>query len=288
MAKNKGGHDEAGVSGKTRNPQEFLQPDTQFSGQSGNDDDIQSLGKRYPEVSLPAQGLLSRFTRKRHLALLLAVVTGVGMYVGVQDLRDEEKNPSSADLVELAERAATKFAPDYERYARYAGPNAAFVDDYYAEEFCKNVEDFIKDKYIGKDKIADIECTTKKLTITTEDGTVVTATPDGKETITGPGTRLSADFRAVVDEAVRKHTQADDFYAETGFTAPFFTGQTKDDICQKIIDEVNDRFAQEIVRHSCEPYRISFTSDTREVVVATAQEGIRVTSTKPPPKKPGS
>jgi len=305
MAKDPKNRDEAGVSGKTRNPKEFLQPETQFAETSANESAVQALGKKYPSVSLPSQGILSRFMTLRHLALVIVAATGLGIYAGVQNELDNRENPPSADLVELAERATTKFSPNAERHARNEayfqrfpelreqqaaafGHQKTFADGEDVDEFCESVEDFVKDKYIGKDKIADIKCTAEKLTITTKDGTVVTATPDGKETITGPGAKLSSNFKAVVDEAVRKHTQADDIYAETGFSAPFFTGATKDKICQEIIDEVNEHFAQRIVRNSCEPYRMSFTSDTREVVVATAQDGIHVRSNKDAPKKPGS
>lgn len=291
---------EAGIGG--RNPNEFLKAppahaDADEGGKKGKE--IPPQGKKYPRVSIQGAGILSRLSYRQLVGVLIA--TGVlGFGYAVYDELDTRANPPSADLTELTERAVTKFSPlmaGYEKHDSFfersphladrAGHRSVFASPESVDEFCSEVEDYIKDKYIGKDGIADVKCSATEVKITTEDGTVVTSTPKGTS-ITGPGASLSADFRAVVDHAVRTHSTSDDFFAETGFTTPFYTGKDGDTVCNNIINEINQRFAEELKSSQCDPYTMRFTSESGETITATPYNGITVKTDRPPPKKPGS
>ena len=291
---------EAGISG--RKPDEFLKAPQNFAAADGNGkakQDIPPQGKRYPRVSIQGAGILSRLGWRQLVGVLIAAgAFGFG-HVVYQEV-DHRQNPPSADLTELTERAVTKFSPLMEHYERHDGffersPHLAegarhrsvFTNPESLNDFCSDVERYIKKKYIGKDGIADVTCTATEVKITTDDGTVVTATPKGTQ-INGPGASLSADFRAVVDRAIRTHSQTDDYFVEVGFTLPFYSGKDGDTVCNNIINEINERFAEEVTASECGPYGMLFTSASGETVTATPYNGITVKTDKPPPKKPGS
>ena len=289
---------EAGISG--RNPDEFLKaPPAHAASSAKKGKEIPPQGKEYPRVSIQGAGILSRLGVKQLVAVLVA--SGVfGFGYAVYNELDTRANPPSADLTELTERAVTKFSPLMQGYEKHdsffersphladrAGHRAVFATPESLDDFCSDVEDYIKDKYIGKDGITDVKCTATEIKITTEDGTVVTSTPKGTS-ISGPGASLSSDFRAVVDRAIRTHSQSDDFYAETGFSHPFYTGKDGDTVCNNIINEINQRFAEEVTASQCDPYTMRFTSASGETITATPYNGITVKTDKPPPKKPGA
>lgn len=300
MAKKTDDPFEAGISG--RNPGEFLNaPESRSVSDKGlkSKQEIPPQGKSYPRVSIQGAGILSRLSYRQLVGVLIA--TGVfGLGYAVHQELDHRENPPSADITELTDRAISKFSPLMQHYERHDGffersPHLAegarhrsvFATPENLDAFCSDVEKYIKKKYIGKDGISDVTCTATEVKITTEDGTVVTATPKGTN-ITGPGENLSADFRAVVDRAIRTHSQSDDYFVETGFTLPFYTGKDGDTVCNNIINEINARFAEEVTAAKCDPYTMRFTSASGETVTATPYNGITVKTDKPPPKKPGS
>lgn len=291
---------EAGISG--RNPDEFLKSPQNFAAADGDGKttkDIPPQGKRFPRVSIQGAGILSRLGYRQLVAVLIAA-GAFGFGYAVHQELDNRTNPPSADLTELTERAVTKFSPLMQHYEKHdgffersphlaerAGHRSVFATPESLNDFCNDVEDYIKDKYIGKDGIADVTCSATEVKITTDDGTVVTATPKGTR-INGPGASLSADFRAVVDRAIRTHSQSDDYFVETGFTLPFYTGKDGDTVCNNIINDINARFAEEVTASKCDPYTMRFTSASGETITATPYNGVTVQTDRPPPKKPGS
>ncbi len=273
-----------------------------FDSKSDNDSDS-GMEPRYPNICLPSASLLSRLSY-RHALLLLTVTIIGGNIEDHYHHKDRKAYPPSADLQQVTEQSLFKHSHILQRYqqgdeflerlempefsSRY-GIGATYVYPNELRKFCRDVEREIKRKYIGKSKIVDFECNLDKLVMTTDDGTVVTAIPRVGVSVTGPGASYNTSLTEVVNEAVRRHSEADDYYVETGFSMQFFfNGAQKDEMCRKIVDDVNARFAERITDYHCATDRIEFTSASGETVTATPNRGIEVKTNRPPPRRPGS
>ncbi|TVQ84637.1 MAG: hypothetical protein EA357_02255 [Micavibrio sp.] len=293
----------AGISGIQ--PQKLQ---TEFDRKSATKDfddtnDKSGMESRYPKISLPGASLLSRLNY-RQVLLILAASTAMNFGLDYHYGKDRKAYPPGADLQQITEQSLFKHSHILQRYqqgddfierlempefsSRYdIGETYVYPNE--LRKFCRDVQREIKTKYIGKSKIVDFECNLDKLVMTMDDGTVVTAIPRVGVSLTGPGASYNTSLTEVVNEAVRRHSEADDYYVETGFSMQFFfNGAQKDEMCRKIVDDVNARFAERITNYHCAPDRIEFTSASGETVTATPNRGIEVKTNRPPPRRPGS
>lgn len=241
------------------------------------------------------------FTARNWKKMILAGLLGFTVLGYMASEHNKELNKKSVDLQEVVDLAIQENAEEalerYERAGQYYNKvtnptggvyNTAFALDGDVEDFCKDVEEDIRNRYVGKNGIADFTCTKDKMTITMEDGSVLRANALGS-VYDGPSADKSGDLAATVHSALVKHTEADDEYYNsfgTDVISSFWkTNDEKDEICQKILDEVNATFAGK-VQMTCKTKRtIDFLApETGQAVRATPDMGIQVQPYKIKPR----
>ncbi len=225
----------------------------------------------------------------------------LGYSLSEHDLEQSKKDVDIQEVVDVAVQendlsaeTLSRYIGAGQRYNQVSNPTAGyyydnFVMDADVEEFCSEIEETIRERYVGKNGIADFQCSQDKIKITLEDGSVLTANAQGSM-LDGPEESKSSNLEATVLRALTEHTTADDDYFNSfgSQTISTFWGDVseKDTVCKNILDEVNEHFAGK-VEMICQSRReIRFTVPaTGETVVAEPDNGITVKNYNP---KPGS
>lgn len=225
----------------------------------------------------------------------------LGFFVDKYETEQAKKSVDIQEVVDLAIQeddlsgpTLTRYTQAGQHYNKVSNPTGGvyydnFVMDLDVEEFCEDIEETIRKRYVGTSGISDFKCSQDEIKITLENGSVLTATAQGSM-LDGPSEHKSSNLEATVLRALSEHTTADDSYFNSfgdEFLANFWGPDSEEEqTCKNILDEVNEHFAGKVEMICKSRRELHFTVPaTGERVIATPDDGIKV---KPFNPKPGS